>query len=305
MSIYIHSADAYNELCKVATEANLRPTLKPTMKASVRLPQPLPHTTKRNVEIRKKRHVLGEDLNLQVVQSILRHKQKREAKYQQLWRQAEEGKILADKVHDELATQERERHRQMQKMNSEWNCKVFYRLNDSIVRQVDALDASQLNKQRNEAYTKFLSVNDRKGGLFRDIIIESEYNPLQDIKYLMSSVQLDDPVKRILTRRQNEIAEAEDSDAMSLSSHFQWKKRDLHGLGRNDNLDVKLYAKGRLESTPYGYFQSEGGGRYSNSKTTESRVQFDHYNFERGEAIVSKEFPKGRRTNYEFIGRNE
>ncbi|CCI41957.1 unnamed protein product [Albugo candida] len=283
---------------------NLSPvSIKPSAPtASSQLLRPLLQTYKRNAESRKKRHELGENLDLQVVQSILRQKQKREAKCQQLWREAEEGKILADKVHEEIATQERMRNLRMQKMYDEWNCKVYHRLNDSIVRQVEALDGSQLNKERNKAYGKFLSVNDRKGGLFRDIINENEYNPLQDVKYLTSCVKLDDPVKRILSRRQNEIAEVEDCDTNSSSGFSEMKK---HDLGRNDNLDVRMYAKGRLESTPYGYFNDEGGGRFENSKTTESRVHFDHYNFEKGEAIVSKEFSKGRRTIREVLAQGD
>lgn len=90
-------------------------------------------------------------------------------------------------------------------MHDEWSDGVFHKLNDPVTARVGAMDSAQLNARKAGAYQKFLDITNKKGGLFRDIIIESEYNPLQDVTFLQHRAAVDDPVKRALRRRDEEV----------------------------------------------------------------------------------------------------
>jgi hypothetical protein len=43
-----------------------------------------------------------------------------------------------------------------------------------ITRQINSTDSKTLNKKKNDDYSKFLDITNRKSAIFRDIIIESE-----------------------------------------------------------------------------------------------------------------------------------
>ncbi|GLD97223.1 hypothetical protein PINS_up005906 [Pythium insidiosum] len=187
-------------------------------------------------------------------------------------------------------------------MHDEWQHGVFEKLNDPVVTKVGALDAKALNQHKHDAYQKFLDITNKKGGLFRDIIIESEYNPLHDAQCLTYRTKVDDPVKRVIRRREEEdaIVAGSNNDTADVCSGSGGAAA-VDRLGRNDNLDVKLWSRGVFESTPYGYFHKMMNARPTSesAKTHASRVKFDHYNVEYGAEAVQRELPKGKRTNFD------
>lgn len=90
-------------------------------------------------------------------------------------------------------------------MHEEWTTGVFEKLNEPVVRKVEAMDSRELSRAKYETYQRFLDVTNKKGALFRDIIIESEYNPLNDVKFVSHRAKVDDPVKRVIRRREEEV----------------------------------------------------------------------------------------------------
>jgi hypothetical protein len=72
-----------------------------------------------------------------------------------------------------------------------------------------AQNYKELNRRRCEAYEAFLQQTNKKPSIFRDIIIESEYDPLelnrQCIK-IRCRQPLKDPVKRAVQRTEEENA---------------------------------------------------------------------------------------------------
>jgi len=115
------------------------------------------------------------------------------------------GKELAEELRAKLELQEQSRARQFARMHDEWTDGVFRALNEPVTAKVAAMDARQLTQRKYDAYQKFLDITNKKGGLFRDIIIESEYNPLQDVTFLEHRTVVDDPVKRVIRRREEEV----------------------------------------------------------------------------------------------------
>jgi hypothetical protein len=49
------------------------------------------------------------------------------------------------------------------------------------------MDGKALNKKKNADYEKFLSITNRKPAIFRDIIIESEYDPLEPNRHCIKA----------------------------------------------------------------------------------------------------------------------
>jgi hypothetical protein len=214
---------------------------------------------------------------------------------------SQEGKILAKELHEKLELQQQSKTRQFSRMHEEWATEVYHKLNDPILSKVQAMDGKQRSAEKAEAYQKFLDITNKKGGLFRDIIIESEYNPMSDAKFLGHRAKVDDPVKRVIRRREEEDAIARDGANMSSDNVGDRPVVKEAYVGRPDNLDVKLWSKGVFESTPYGYFHKMMSSTASSegSKTYASRVKLDHYNVEKGPEVLRQELPKGKRTNFD------
>ncbi|KAG1707867.1 hypothetical protein DVH05_024518 [Phytophthora capsici] len=236
-----------------------------------------------------------------IAESIQRQKSKKEGQYLKLQQEVEDGKALAKELHEKLELQNQSKARQLSRMHEEWTTEVYHKLNDPILAKVQAMDGKQRSAEKAEAYQKFLDITNKKGGLFRDIIIESEYNPLNDAKFINHRAKVDDPIKRVMRRREEEDAIARDGANMSNESGGDRPVLKEQYVGRPDNLDVKLWSKGVYESTPYGYFHKMMSSTASSegSKTYASRVKLDHYNIEKGSEVLRQELPKGKRTTFD------
>ncbi|KAJ8546920.1 hypothetical protein ON010_g11315 [Phytophthora cinnamomi] len=232
----------------------------------------------------KEQEAMEKKLAETIAENLQRQKSKKEGRYLKLQQDVEQSKI-----------------RQFRRMHEELTTDVYHKLNDPILNKVQAMDGKLRSAERAEAYQKFLDITNKKGGLFRDIIIESEYNPLSDAKFLNHRAKVDDPAKRVIRRREEEDAIARDGANMSNESVGDRPVMNEQYAGRADNLDVKLWSKGVYESTPYGYFHKMMNSTASSegSKTYASRVKLDHYNIEKGPEVLRQELPKGKRTNFD------
>merc|ERR1712167_321027 len=63
----------------------------------------------------------------------------------------------------------------------EWNSEVYGKIQDQINERLDSTTAAQINARRRREYQKFLDATNAKGAIFRDIIIESEYDPMKRV----------------------------------------------------------------------------------------------------------------------------
>ncbi|TYZ65994.1 hypothetical protein PybrP1_007445 [[Pythium] brassicae (nom. inval.)] len=245
----------------------------------------------------KEQEAMQKKLAESIAENLQKQKTRKEAQYMKLLQDVEDGKALAEELHEKLELQEQSKMRQFQRMHEEWTTGVFEKLNEPVVSKVQAMDGRELSVAKHEAYQRFLDITNKKGALFRDIIIESEYNPLNDVKFLSHRVKVDDPVNRIIRRREEENTIARSGSNIADSS----QRADLAGCGRTDNLDVKLWSAGVFESTPYGYFHRPAVSRSSDggAQTYASRVKLDQYDVETGAEVLRKEFPRGKRTDFE------
>ncbi|KAF4030483.1 hypothetical protein GN244_ATG17736 [Phytophthora infestans] len=309
MSIRVHNSEHFEELrqnalsdsslssksCSTASPANTRgkiTTSALTKEAHMK------RMAMKHELYRKEQEAMQKKLAETIAENIQRQKSKKEGHFLKLHQEVEDGKVLAKELHEKLELQQQSKTRQFSRMHEEWTNDVFHKLNDPIVAKVQSMDGKQRSAQKAEAYQKFLDITNKKGGLFRDIIIESEYNPLSDAKFIHHRAKVDDPTKRVIRRREEEDAIAQDGASMSSGDI-----RVVNGqhLGRSDNLDVKLWSKGEFESTPYGYFHKMMNSTASSegSKTYASHVKLDHYDIDKDPEVLRQELPKGKRTNFD------
>ena len=198
-----------------------------------------------------------------------------------------------------LARAELEDQRREQKkarLHQEWTDKVFNRIQSQIAEVLDSVPVEEIARRRLELFEQFLHQTNTKAGLFRDIIIPAEYNPLAGRKHAVRyrTSDIDDPVKQCLTRVAKERKNVGFID--------EGEKREM----LREMFDVKLWDK--VESTPHGHYskmfdaESKAGHRVplpDASRKPDAQkcsIVLDHYNYDRSYKSTAAELPKGKRT---------
>lgn len=215
---------------------------------------------------------------------------RREERFQHSVSSLNEGKKLLDSLGAAADLQDAADRTKSRKQFEEWNKNVFGQIQCKINAQLDSTDSRTLNARKREEYQQFLNTSNTKAAIFRDIIIESEYDPLEPNRHCIKvdGRQLHDPCSRVLekTREENGM----------LAGELPSKAPKLR-----ETLDVLHWGTGKIEATPHGFFakimKEEGKPKDSQtSKTWNSSIPFDHYDVRTGKTVVDREFPKGKRT---------
>lgn len=195
-----------------------------------------------------------------------------------------DGVDKALQLHDEA--QRTKARRQFE----DWNANVHGKIQGIITSQVNAMDQKQLNALKNSDYAKFLDITNRKAAIFRDIIIESEYDPLEPNRRVVKAApgKLKDPTLLVI---QKGIDEA------SMLDIEPGKARARVRTGK-DTLPVEQWASGKIEATPHGRFAKmmdiSKNSSQRNAKM-QSKVVFDHYSYPVGKEALDSEMPLGKK----------
>lgn len=200
----------------------------------------------------------------------------------------EEGFVA--EVEAKLQLRERDRHNRRVELYKEWQEKVFGAIQSQIDRQLASLRTEDISARRRALMEDYITISNRKRmGLYRDIIIESEYDPLTAHRTLMKYVakDADDPLKQEL-----------------LASEMRVGGRVKRELGRA-TLSATMWD--RLHATPYGRFDRMMAVAPSDhtQKAQFSRVNFDHYNVSTDPADLDREYPRGKRIHFPASKRDQ
>lgn len=167
------------------------------------------------------------------------------------------------------------RQRKKERLFNEWTAKVFQPMQDQLNEKLAGLSDRTISERRREMFEQFLNESNRKAnGLFRDIIIESDYDPLQQatqatIRYKPVSMA-DDPTKNRATR---ELGDRMASGLLKLAPEDERQKV------QRGHVPVEMWD--RMESTPHGRYNdvnSEPKKPHFNA----SRVVMNHFDVPRG-----------------------
>ena len=211
---------------------------------------------------------------------------KREAAFEERFKQfAERNRTLVEDVDGAIKADAAWRQRKKERLYAEWNANVFQPMQDHINTQLAALPDRDIEEMRRAMFQKFLDESNRKAnGLFRDIIIESDYDPLQDarastLKYSKVSMAVD-PTKNRATR---ELGDRMASGLLRLAPEDERRK-----LQRGD-VPVEMWD--RMHATPHGRYAGVAPGP-TKPKFNASSVAMDHFavpNGDSGAALLKAE----------------
>eukprot|EP00611_Tribonema_gayanum_P022975 TRINITY_DN472_c0_g1_i2.p1 TRINITY_DN472_c0_g1~~TRINITY_DN472_c0_g1_i2.p1 ORF type:complete len:393 (-),score=68.00 TRINITY_DN472_c0_g1_i2:51-1229(-) len=223
----------------------------------------------------------------------------KEAQYAALYGDVMAGHDLVDELDRAMDIVDSAEYNKRLKQHSEWTQNVYGAIQAQIRQQIDAMDPKALSKQKQDDYQLFLDEANRKPAIFRDIVVESEYDPFAVNRRAIKArvPNLVDPTSRPTDRYAEE-------NAMLGGSGHKLQQRD----GRL-TLETELWATGKIEDTPHG-FMAKMLARHSKVKGKHGRPQsvplrgskgsqgicMDHYNVEFGKEVVAAELPRGKRT---------
>jgi hypothetical protein len=143
-----------------------------------------------------------------------------------------------------------------------------------------------LHKTKVEDYNKFLEITNRKANIYNDIIIESEYDPLEPNRRAIK-VQLDQSYR---DPTHFDTLKHEEEKSMLIPGY----RKPKEVLGKQ-TLPVQMWAADKIASTSFGFSSSKNPSQ-RNSQTYKSKVVFDHYSFPRSNQAAEQEVPKGKRS---------
>ncbi len=215
---------------------------------------------------------------------------RRENSYRENFSSIMDGRALSAAIKVKQDLQDQADHTKKVKQFDDWNSQVYGKIVGRVAEQLEQLPSDLLTRRRNVEFQKFLDVTNSKGAIFRDIIIESEYDPLEPNRCCIKvqGNDLFDPTSRVLDK-------ALDEKGIMASRKAMRAARVPH---TREVLDVLDWGTGRIEDTPHGFFarmMSKVPPTGEVSGTFKSVIPFDHYNVAMGKAAVDVEFPKGKR----------
>lgn len=236
-----------------------------------------------------------------------------EAKFQKMFEGVLDGKRYTQQIDDMLDFHDAMEKRKQTQLHSDWEEQVFGKIQSRIQKKLTKKELQRLGKVRRQEYDKFLDTTNKKESLFLDIIIESDYDPFvvnrAGVRY--KAGKLDDPTKRVLARYSEE-------QNMIPSMQGPADAGKAQGKPSRGALDVHMWATGKVESTPHGYFaklmadpkerRSNAGdadGEGSSADPYASNIDMDHFAYPRGKDAIDAEFPRGKRTDYPALERDQ
>jgi len=229
-------------------------------------------------------------------EAVEAHRARKEQKFSIIMSNVEKATSFLDEVDREMQLVDEAKRNKVRRQFEDWNTNVHGEIQKRIQSTVTEMDSKQLNRRKNKDYQKFLNVTNHKAAIFRDIIIESEYDPLEPNRNCVKATtsRLQDPVKI------SEI-KAEKEGSMLKTGSRKSTKKAAAALGK-DTLDVQQWASGKIEATPYGTFakmmSSSGhtsGEESQKSLTMQSHIFLDHFDYPKGRDAIDSEMPKGKR----------
>jgi hypothetical protein len=209
--------------------------------------------------------------------------------------------------------------RKRERLYAEWTEQVFQPMQSQIDAQLSKMSHADIAEKRRFMFQCFLDESNRKrGGVFRDIIMECDYDPLTMAKESTLTYRkvpvAEDPVKDRFTREGGnktlralrELSSSEESGGitggLASSSNVRLSGGGYGSLGvgapREASLPVTLW--NHVDITPFGRYHADGRiAKQRKPMFNASRVVMDHYKVPTKQEevqLLSTELPsKGKR----------
>lgn len=171
----------------------------------------------------------------------------------------------------------------------EWELDVFDKVQTQVNNAVDARSSREVSNRGAQLMQDYIDVSNTKpNGMYRDIIIPAEYDPLaaheHTIRY--DSHLRHDPCKLELRKQ------ADSGKGKELRPSEYHRGAQPRG-GAATRMSVALWDK--LEATPYGRLGKVVPRADSEPWSLHNRVTYNEYNVAQGREVLSREFPRGKK----------
>lgn len=226
-------------------------------------------------------------------------KRKEEEKFQRMLKNLHSEDELIDNVTEYLQLKDSSDRRRKEQLYKDWQKEVFVPIQKQIQTELNSRATSGIEERRCKQYQEFLDATNKKDGLFRDIIIPEDYDPLRVRKDCIrySTKKIADPVKADIAKREYE-------------HNIVKSNVDPNHIPESvtrEVLDILLWDK--LEATPHGRYgkmfkNAEKNKRKNGNKIppppkntlTKSSVVMDHYSMPNDQKLVTEQyFPPGKK----------
>lgn len=281
----------------------------------------------KELSVAKENHLLN-----QSKKQLHKYKQlqakKQDARYHALLDDMEASKETLNEIDKQLNLFHETNHNKQRHQYEDWNTNVHGKIQQEISKKVDSLNDKELNERKGADYNKFLAITNRKPAIFLDIIIESEYDPLEPntkaIDIMTNRLKDSTHVSQQKYEDENRMLGNDNSTSNSSNTMNNTStdgnvtnsltnignkkpKKNIFKTKTKEVLPIEQWASGKIEGTPYGSFAklmtknktTEGNGNTvtngNPNKMKKGGVVFDHYDFPKGKEALEAEMPKGKR----------
>jgi hypothetical protein len=210
------------------------------------------------------------------------------------------GREFLETVSKDIHMFEESQKNKLKTQLKEWNEKVHAPIAMCIAKKINAISPKELNRIKCSDYQNFLNVVNKKPCIFRDIIIESEYDPLEvNKRSIVAKVPiLNDPTHLDQMKIRRESAMLNETEPNSESKAKGKHKGMSSPFKTREVLPVELWETGKIESTPYGVaakMMDPNAPPPVANPNQASHVHFNDFQFPRGKAAIDAEMPLGKR----------
>jgi len=197
-------------------------------------------------------------------------------------------------------------HLQCKELHRLWEKEVYKKIEGQIASRVGDMSEEDIHDRLCHQMEQYVEACDSKpNGLFRDIIIESEYNPFESKK---ATVKVDArPRSKTCWNGVKDPLNEQIEKVMEI--HQDKSATEMPIKGKNPGkatLPLKDWATGVIEDTPHGFafkaFEKSisemaltAEEKQKRAKRNVSTLSMDHYGYAKGKEAVQAECPAGKR----------
>lgn len=197
---------------------------------------------------------------------------------------------------------------QKKELHNLWTEQVYQKIQKQISDRVGNLDNNELNVRLNSLFQKYIDTVDNKR-VFRDIIIESEYDPMENKKHTVRV----DAEARSETRWDGIVDPLVEQIEKVMEIHQgQGKVKPPSHVGKmpgKSTLPCQEWESGKIEATPHGFAaklfdksiaeaqmsDEAKAKRGARNKSSLNDGVMDHYDYPRSVDAIIAEAPKGKK----------
>eukprot|EP00656_Telonema_subtile_P011226 TRINITY_DN15531_c0_g1_i2.p1 TRINITY_DN15531_c0_g1~~TRINITY_DN15531_c0_g1_i2.p1 ORF type:complete len:270 (+),score=83.05 TRINITY_DN15531_c0_g1_i2:246-1055(+) len=219
-----------------------------------------------------------------------------------------EQESFVREVDDFLKIQQGKMHNQKEEMHSLWTEQVYQKIQNQIAARVGDMDNGELNERLNGLFQKYIDTVDSKM-VFRDIIIESEYDPMENKGFTVKV----DAQARSESRWDGIVDPLMEQIEKVMEIHQgEGRQKPISHRGKmpgKSTLPVIEWESGKIEATPHGFAaklfdksmaeasltQEQKAARAKRNKSSLNDGVMDHYDYPRTKESAQAEVPKGKK----------